>query len=260
MTRAVPQSCLDFLQDMEACVLHVYDDAQPTHVLAPGDKVLGTLTAGWGHTGNLNIGMDVALSTAQAWLADDASIAAAKLAAVVDQEVIDGLTEHQYGALVSFTFNLGANPKWTIWKRLNAKQYDQVPGELMKFTNQCIDGKMVKVQGLVNRRASEVAFWSTEEPGSITAITPSSVTRKTQTPPTPSDPVPASKSKALIVSAVGVATGAVPMLDQVRDTITPYAEHSHYVHVALSGLAAVAALCAGTGIFYMWVQKQNARN
>ena len=260
MTRTVPQTCLDFIAQQESCVLRVYDDAQPTKVLAPGDRVIGTLTAGWGHVGLLTVGQDVTLGMATAWLAADADKAADRLDGVVNEDVLQELTEFQYGALVSFVFNLGASPKWTIWKRLNAKQFDQVPGEMTKFVNTSIDGEMVKVQGLVNRRAAEVAFWSTGEPGTSTATPPSSVTRSSETPPTPSDPVPASKSKALIVSAVGVATGAVPMLDQVRDTIAPYAEHSHYVHVMLSGLATVAAICAGTGIFYMWVQKQNARN
>lgn len=258
--RHVPQIALDFLEKQEACVLHVYDDAQPTKMLFPTDKVLGTLTAGWGHTGNLNIGMEVTLEMAQAWLAQDAAKAAERLADVVSAPTIEELTDHQYGALISFVFNLGADPKWTIWKRLNAHAFDQVPGEMMKFVNQSIGGQTVKVQGLVNRRAAEVAFWSINEPGTSPALPSSSVTRGTVTPPTPSDPVPASKSKALILSGVGAVAGAGPAIDQVTHVISPYAEHSDYVGKVLGILAGVSAICATAGLAYLWILKKNGRN
>lgn len=45
---------------------------------------------------------------------------------------------------------------------VRARQFDQVPGELIKFVN--AGGK--KLQGLVNRRTDEIRVWSTDEPGS----------------------------------------------------------------------------------------------
>ena len=51
---------------------------------------------------------------------------------------------------MSFVFNLGAGAKWTIWKVLKARRFDEVPPQLMRFVN--AGGRVVK--GLVNRRAA----------------------------------------------------------------------------------------------------------
>lgn len=262
MTRSIPPIAIEFIASVESCVLRVYDDARPSHILASGDRVMGKLTAGYGHTAvDLVIGMDVTADMARGWLTDgDVPVAAARLARVVNDGTIAMLTDHQYSAMLSFVFNLGADPVWTIWKRLNAKQFDQVPLEMMKFVNQEINGVEVKVQGLVNRRAAEVAFWATQEPGTVIDMPPSSVTREASTPPTPSDPVPAGKSKGLIVGAVGAVAGAGPMVNQVTQAIQPYADHSHYIQKVLAILATVAAACAAIGLFYMYLQKKNARN
>lgn len=272
--RPVPQICLDFISEAEDEILHVYDDRDPKRrELKPGDYVRGRLTGGKGHTGpDVRIGMTVTPDLSAAWFRADTNHAASELADVVRGDVIADLTEHQYAALISFIFNLGAKATWTIWKRLNSRQFDQVPLEMMKFVNQTIeeqqniDGKTVlvertvKVQGLVNRRAAEVAFWATEEPGSIAAVPPSSLTRNTPTPPTSSDPVPVKKSKALILGAAGAAAGAGPMVNQVTQAIQPYAAQSHYVQQVLGILATVGAACAGAAIFYIWLQKKNAHN
>lgn len=69
------------------------------------------------------------------------------------------LNENQYGALVSFTFNLGggALKSSTLLKKLNAGNYKAVPFELSKWVND--DG--VKLAGLVKRRKAEGDLWNT---------------------------------------------------------------------------------------------------
>ena len=69
------------------------------------------------------------------------------------------LNENQYGALVSFTFNLGggAFKGSTLLRKLNAGDYKAVPSELMKWVND--DG--VRLAGLVRRRSAEGALWNT---------------------------------------------------------------------------------------------------
>ena len=274
--RSVPQIAVDFIRKHEACVLRVYDDRHPTKVLQPGDVVEGTLTAGWGHTGGLEIGQFVSPDDALVWLDSDLVQTVQSLYAVADAAVLAELTVHQYTALISFVFNAGTKNSdgkpWTLWQRLNARDFDQVPLELAKFVNQTItetkivNGKekkvkrKVKVEGLVKRRAAEVVEWSTNEPGSIPVTMPSSVTRRDETPPTPSDPVPAGKSKALLASGAAAIAGAPPMIDQVRKTIMPWAEASEYVQTMLGILATIAAVCAAIGLGYMWLQKRNARN
>jgi lysozyme len=67
------------------------------------------------------------------------------------------LTQNQFDALVSFTFNVGegALAKSTLLKKLNAGDYDAVPAELMKWTK----GGGKELPGLVRRRRAECAMW-----------------------------------------------------------------------------------------------------
>jgi len=254
--RPIPQVAINFVKQHEACVLRVYDDAQSGYVLQLNDKPIGTLTAGYGHTGGLFVLQNVTQDIADGWLSDDLKEASARLASVVDRPVIDALTDNQYSALLSFVFNVGADPKWTIWKVLNAKQFDQVPLELAKFVN--AGGK--KLQGLVNRRNFEITLWSLNEPGSEDINPPSSMTRDAITPPTVSDPVPPSKSKTIISAVAGVATAVPAAATQMIGTISPYAEHSDIVGKMVAGLAVIAAIAAGLVLIFVWVHKHNARN
>lgn len=259
--RAVPEVAVMFVAEQENCVLRVYDDARPGAILGPGSDVRGKLTAGYGHTSPaLQIGQQVDASQAKIWLQDDLAIAALRLCRVVDDPVISELTDYQYSALLSFVFNVGVDQKWTIWKRLNSHDFDQVPLELMKFVNQTVDGQSQKVTGLVNRRAAEVSLWATHEPGTLPSEPPSSITRIAQTTPTPSDPVPAGKSKGLIAGVLGGITAAPPMIDSAIHAIEPYSRHSHASSVMLGILATLGSICAGVTIFYVYRQKQNARN
>lgn len=255
--RAIPQAAIDLVRDQEETHLFVYDDAfYPPHECVPGQAITGTLTAGTGHTGtDVVIGMIVTAEMDAKWLEADLLTASGRLFQRIDG-VIDDLTDNQYAALLDFVFNLGANPAWTIWKRLRAKQFDQVPLEMQKFVNS--GGK--KLNGLVARRNAEVALWSKDEPGTIDIKVPSSVTRATITPPTPADPIPASKSKGLILGGAGALAGLGPICDQISHAISPYAPHSDYVAKMLGILATISAGCAAAGIFYFWLQKRNARN
>lgn len=253
--RAVPEMAVDFVKQEEEGVFHVYDDADKTkRELAPGDVVRGRATAGWGHTGpDVVAGNVISPDTASVWLFRDLCTASDRLAHVLTDATIACLTDHQWSALLSFVFNLGADPKWTIWKRLNARQFDQVPLEMMKFVNATIDGKEVKVQGLVNRRAAEVAFWATEEPGTSPDTPPSSVTRAAVTAPTPQDPTPPSRSKAVLAAAAATVAGVPSAAKQVSDAISPYAEHSHVVGNMVAILATLAALAAGAAVIFAWL-------
>jgi lysozyme len=249
--RAIPVDAVDFIKAKEELRLTAYLDTG------------GVWTVGWGHTGpEVQRGFTLSRAGAEQALGLDLDTARRRLYAVVKPAVIDGLTDHQYGALISFVLNLGAKPGWTIWKRLNARRFDQVPIEMMRFVydEDPTTGKMRKVSGLVNRRADEVKFWSTDEPGSVRYNPASSVTRLVATPAAATDPVPARKSatiwaaiaspfiavfaaiKGLVLQALGWVTP-----DQVHDVssaISPFADKSHIVAGAVSALAVVAALLA----------------
>lgn len=80
-----------------------------------------------------------------------------KFEKAVDRLVTVPLTQNQFDALVSFTFNVGegALTKSTLLKKLNAGNYDAVPAELMKWTK----GGGKELPGLVRRRRAECAMW-----------------------------------------------------------------------------------------------------
>ncbi len=259
--RPVPQAAINLIKQHEETHLFAYDDAHyPPRPAKPGDHIDGTLTAGTGHTGpDVVAGMVVTAEMDAAWLASDLEIAARRLIERVGAEIVASLTDNQYAALLDFVFNMGAGPSWTIWKRLKAKHYKQVPSELNRFVNW---GDPLHVsQDLVDRRSSEVALWTTGAPGtSPLPAPPSSVTRSTPTPPTPADPTPASRSKALILGAAGAAAGAGPMVNQVTQAIQPYAAQSHYIQQMLGILATIGGGCAVAALIFIWLQKRNANN
>jgi lysozyme len=270
--RSIPPAAFDLVKEQEDSILWVYDDAKgarhkdgsPREVV-DGDKILGVLTAGTGHTGaDVVPGMTVTQEMNDAWLYDDLEEAAHKITAKIGAAIVDMLTENQWIALLDFVLNLGTGrpdrPEWTIWKRLRDKHFDQVPLEMAKFVNAEVGGVMRKIPDLVRRRNKEIEIWSTDEPGTRDVQMPSSVTRAAITPPTPSDPVPVSKSKALLLGAAGSIAGAPPMINQVSQSIQPYAHHSEYVQKVLAILATLAALCAAAGLAYMWLSKRQARN
>ncbi|MFO0109292.1 MAG: lysozyme, partial [Alphaproteobacteria bacterium] len=68
------------------------------------------------------------------------------------------LTDGQFDALVSFTFNLGAGAlqRSTLRRKVNREEHDDVPAELMKWV--WAGGR--KLKGLVRRRAAEGAVYA----------------------------------------------------------------------------------------------------
>jgi len=259
--RSVPQAAIDLVKDQEETHLFVYDDAfYPAKECQPGDQIIGTLTAGTGHTDHLTIGMQVTAEMDTAWLQSDLERAGSRISLQIG-DVISALTDNQYAALLDFVFNVGANPSWTIWRRLKAKQFDQIPLELQKFVNIRKNGAMVKSTDLVNRRNAEIALWSKGEPGTYDARISSSVTRQAATtPPTPADPVPITKSKGLIAGAVGAVTSAPAIINQVTQVITPYADHSNYLQHVISYLAIIGAVSATATLFFIWMNKKQAQH
>lgn len=243
--RPIPANAPSFVSKHEGLKLKAYQD------------VVGVWTIGYGHTQGVEPGEKITRERALDLLAEDLKTAAARIAGVVKRPVVDDLTENQYTALLSFVFNLGANPKWTIWKRLNARQFDQVPLEMMKFVN--AGGK--KVQGLVNRRADEAKLWSLGEPGSTAEPMPSSVTRSTPTPPTPAEPPKSlAKSGTVWTGGVVVAGGVVEGARNVQGIIAPQAAHSEWL-MKVMGLVSILIVAGGVAIMvFKWCEHRAAKH
>jgi len=135
---------LSFIERHEGFVDHLYNDSA------------GNCTIGYGHLlhhGGCN-SSDRAryphgISRAQARGLLRADVGVAERAVRSDVKV--RLNQHQFDALVSFTFNIGTNAfrGSTLLRVLNQGHYGQVPAQMMRWT----------IGGLESRRRDEVRLW-----------------------------------------------------------------------------------------------------
>lgn len=98
--------------------------------------------------------MECTQEQAEQWLTEDLQ------PAIVDaNQLCPGLNAYQLAALASFVYNLGAGrlKASTLRRRINAKQWDEVPREFRKW----VYGGGKKLPGLVARRDDEIRLWQT---------------------------------------------------------------------------------------------------
>jgi lysozyme len=142
MSRVINSAGLALIKEYEGCRLEAYQD---------GNNIW---TIGFGHTAGVKPGDTCSQMQADAFLEHD--LIAAELS--VSSLVKVPLTDNQFAALVSFTFNEGTGrlAESTLLKKLNQGGYDLVPACLKTWIfigpNQS--------QGLIRRRAAEAALWS----------------------------------------------------------------------------------------------------
>jgi len=149
MARKVNKEGLDKIKQWEGLRLTAYQDGA------------GVWTIGYGHTSAAGApivkkGMKITEAEATQILANDLR----NVEADVERLVKVPLTDNQFAALVSFQLNTGSLGVSTLLKKLNKKDYDAVPVELMKWVNITVNKKKVRSQGLVNRRSAEVGLWA----------------------------------------------------------------------------------------------------
>lgn len=150
MARTVTPEVVAHVKRFEGCKLIAYPD--------PGSVNGEPWTIGYGHTSDAFLkvrkGMTITQGQADAALEHDLN----EVAEAVERLVKVRLTDNQFGALVSFAFNVGnkAFASSTLLKKLNAGNYDAVPAELARWNKN--DGKVMK--GLTNRRAAEAGLWA----------------------------------------------------------------------------------------------------
>lgn len=236
--RPIPKAAAAFVASHEGLRLDSY--------LCPADVP----TIGYGHTGlAVHLGMRITQEQAEKFLLDDLKTAAAKLHAVVSREVIDSLTDTQYTALLSFVFNLGAKPEWKIWAALNARQYEEVPRQMLRFVH--AGGK--RLQGLVNRRTDEVGLWRTAEPGTDAVDLPSSYTREEAVEPTPEPTKPIVKSRTAWTGVAVTILGAVQLAAQeAQAMIAAQVQHLPWLGKLL---ALTAGLTVAAGVLVIVIKK-----
>ena len=116
----------------------------------------GLPTIGYGHLirPHENIPERISQAYAAMLLRQDLAVAEACVNRLVKREI----SQHQYDALVSFTFNLGcgALAKSTLLKRVNAGDEQGAAAEFLTWVY--AGGR--KIEGLMNRRVAERAMFT----------------------------------------------------------------------------------------------------
>jgi len=141
---------LEFLSKWEGCILHPYKD------------VAGLRTIGIGHLikSNENFPDGVLISKERAL--EILSTDLEKCESAIKNNITVQLTQHQFDALVSFGFNCGVGVYVNsgVCRSLNLGDYDLIPTKLLEWSKAIIDGKLVVVKGLYDRRKAEGDLFS----------------------------------------------------------------------------------------------------
>jgi lysozyme len=167
MVREINQAGVDLIKSFEGL-----GDGNPATVnLDPYLDPIGIWTIGWGHAievggaylrgkANRQAARDlypggITMAQAETLLRGDVLDTCRDVEALVDVT----LTDNQFAALVSFTFNLGRGSlaKSTLLKKLNGGDFAGASAEFQKWNK--AGGKVM--DGLVRRRAAEAELFST---------------------------------------------------------------------------------------------------
>lgn len=142
----------NFIKKKESCILYSYDDfdkSNPKKFITEGMQIKGTLTIGYGHTGNdVKKGMKISLKEAEKLFKQDLQI----FERAVNKVVKIPLNQNQFDALVSFTFNCGERNLETLVKNRNT---DIIAIRMLLYDKS--KGKVLT--GLANRRRDEQALF-----------------------------------------------------------------------------------------------------
>ena len=141
----ISQEGVNLIKHFEGCRLEAYK--------CPA----GVWTLGYGHTKGVKEGDAIEQEAAEAFLIEDLE----SFEQAVTRLVEVPLTQQQFDALVSWTFNLGAGnlAESTLLRKLNNYQYAEVPEQMMRWVR--AGGQVL--DGLVKRRAAEAALFQNKD-------------------------------------------------------------------------------------------------
>lgn len=143
--RHITQDGLNLIKHFEGFEPEIYLDAA------------GLPTIGYGHLirkgEHKMFENGISESAAEALLAKDVWAAESGVLRLISVPLTDG----QFDALVSFTFNLGSGAlqRSTLRRKINREEHDEAPRELMRWV--WAGGR--KLKGLVRRRAAEAELY-----------------------------------------------------------------------------------------------------
>jgi len=170
---------VEFVAEHEGWVNHIYKD------------VAGIDTIGYGHVvrPGENFAPIITKEKGLSLLAQDLGIAEHAVNVGVTVEI----TQNQFDALVSFTFNMGggAFASSTLLKKLNAGDVVGAADEILRWNKTMINGVKTVHPGLTRRRQQERAVFLTPDVAEEPPVVEEPVTPEPVVPqPAPLDPAP----------------------------------------------------------------------
>lgn len=207
----INEATINLIKGDEGCVLTAYPD--------PGTKGK-PWTIGYGHTGLMSLpvvteGMVITQEQADAYLRGDLQVAGAQVAKLVTVP----LNDNQFGALVSFYFNVGEGTfvKSSVLVYVNQKRFNEVVGRLALYR---LGGGHV-LNGLVKRRHQEGLLWLTNDPtAASTPVDDTTVAEDTNAVPLPpAQPAQNGKTTIDLPAVGGFVTLMASLSGNVKEVI-----------------------------------------
>ena len=153
------------MNDITQETVNLIKQFEGLRLIAYQDKA-GVWTIGWGHTKGVYRGMKITVHGAKQFLIDDLADAAAGVSHIIKRP----MTNHEFGAFLSLTHNIGvgAFKTSTTARRFNAGNKLGAAEALQWFNKRrdpATDKKVIS-NGLVKRRAIEADYF--DDPDAIT--------------------------------------------------------------------------------------------
>lgn len=190
------------LSDFGECCVKLWEEGTLEPKLVAYNDGTGTYTIAFGCTEGVYKGMKITADEAEAMFQKEID----KHTAIVRKYLKRKVSQWEFDALVSFTFNEGCRP--TIFAAANGKDYQNAVPKIMLLYNKArSNGKLTTWPGLVTRRANEIQLWhGVYQDARIPVEPPYAVAVNTENYYA-ADPKKSVSKKAVATVASGTATG-----------------------------------------------------
>lgn len=203
----------------------------------------GIMTIGYGHTNaagdpTVTAGLVISREDAERILRNDL----VQYENAVNRYVKAELSQCQFDALVSFTYNVGvgAFAKSTLVKKIDAGKLDEVPAEFMKWTK----GGGRELPGLVRRRRAEAKLWR-----GLSDDDNAPISETRFTPDTPKPKRSITQSKEANGAAIAGSAGTIAVIQEVMPIIRDGGDLLSSLSPTVIALIVVVAAAAAVWYF-----------
>jgi lysozyme len=265
MKRDIGPHGLDLVKGFESFVPYVYDDLVPMQTYSDGHRrypewdgghVRGTLTIGYGHTDAARDPLKIAqgLKVTEKEALDILHNDLGECVEQVNAAATVPLTQGQFDALTSFTFNCGAGNLHRLCVPLNRGDYDRTRGDFGHY----VRSKGQVLAGLERRRHAEQVLWD-DRYEELANHAPDETTASSVEP----DARPELVKQHVTPTAIAVGTaGAAEAAHTINDALSNVKQVHETAADMLSAIVGQPmlwiAIVGIAGVAFLWWQHRNA--